>query len=151
MDLRARLPLLLPQAIAWVQAQAAEAQLTGQALNASTVKLAGEVGVAHPKLIRIAEVEPLPMPDDPDLRDAAIQAGLLGPGIVGLTFDYSVFIRRGYRTVRLLRHEFRHVYQYEQAGSICAFMRNYLLQIVDVGYHKAALEIDARAHEQPDP
>ncbi len=42
---------------------------------------------------------------------------------------------------RLLRHEFRHVHQYEKAGSISAFLPIYLGQI------DAPLEADARAHE----
>jgi len=90
------------------------------------------------------------MPEDPELREAAIQAGLLGPGMVGLTLDHSVFICRGHETKRLLSHELRHVYQYEQAGSLARFLPGYLQQIVESGYAAAPLEQDARAHEVTD-
>jgi hypothetical protein len=69
--------------------------------------------------------------------------------MVGLTLGYAVLVCPGYgRDVRLLSHEFRHVYQYEQAGSIAAFLPVYLQQIVTVGYQNAAYERDARAHER---
>jgi hypothetical protein len=47
----------------------------------------------------------------------------------------------------LLSHELRHVYQYEAAGSIAAFLLNYLWQIATAGYEECPLELDARAHE----
>ena len=50
-------------------------------------------------------------------------------------------------SLRELSHEFRHVYQYEAAGSIAAFLPVYLQQIVAFGYANAPFEADARAHE----
>ncbi|MFQ5962449.1 MAG: hypothetical protein ACE5MG_13750 [Candidatus Methylomirabilales bacterium] len=150
MDLQAALPLLLPKAIAWAEGQAAEVARSGRAVDERELELARGVGVAQPEWIRIALVDGLPMPEDPALQAAALQTGLLGPGMVGLTLGYSVFICRGYDTVRLLSHEFRHVYQYEQAGSIAAFLPGYLQQIVAFGYTDAPLELDARAHERAD-
>jgi hypothetical protein len=88
------------------------------------------------------------LPTDTALRNAAVQTGLLGPGMIGLTLGYAVLIRRGHEaSPRLLSHEFRHVYQYEAAGSIAAFLPGYLQQIVAFGYVNAPLEADARAHE----
>jgi hypothetical protein len=89
----------------------------------------------------------LPLPEDPALRSAAVAAGLLGPRAVGLTLGHSIFICHGYKDRRLLSHELRHVHQYEQHGSIAAFLQVYLEQIVEVGYANAPLEADARAHE----
>jgi hypothetical protein len=88
------------------------------------------------------------MPTEPILRSAAAQTGFLDPRMVGLTLGHSVFICRGHETMRLLSHEFRHVYQYEQAGSIAAFLPGYLAQIVEHGYTNTSFEVDARAHEQ---
>lgn len=147
-DLRAALPTLLPKAIAWAEGQATQVACSGRTLDKSELELARRVGVARPELIRLALVAALPMPDDPDLQAAAVQTGLLGPKTVGLTLGYSVFICRDYITPRLLSHEFRHVYQYEQAGSIAAFLPGYLQQIVQFGYAGAPLELDACAHER---
>jgi len=70
--------------------------------------------------------------------------------MVGLMLGYSVFICKGHLTPRLLSHEFRHVYQYEQHGSISAFLPVYLQQIVEFEYTNCPLERDARAHEVVD-
>ena len=148
MDLQAVLPSLLPLAITWAEARAAEGAHSGIALNNHLLTIARSVGVVQPELIRIALVHSLPMPQDPMLHAAAVQTGLLGPGMVGLTLGYAVFVCHGYDTVRLLSHEFRHVYQYERAGSIAAFLPVYLVQIVQFGYANAPFEQDACAHER---
>lgn len=147
-DLRAALPLLLPGAIAWAEARAQEAAATGVALTQQGADIARGVGVQRPELIRVVVVDSLLLPEDAMLRAAALQTGLLGPRTAGLTLGYSVFIRRGHETVRLLSHEFRHVQQYEAHGSIAAFLPVYLQQIVEFEYDIAPFEIDARGHER---
>lgn len=147
-DLRSVLPVLIPKAIAWAEAQSSSIGQVGQPLNDVLLTVAQNVGVMHPELIRVAEVSRLPLPEDPELQQAALATGLLGPNMVGMTFGYGIYICRGHGTIRLLSHEFRHAFQYEQAGSIAAFLPTYLQQIVTVGYHNAPFEIDARAHER---
>lgn len=147
MDLRAALPQLLPSAIAWAENEALRVATSGRSLSTDEIALALKVGVTRPELIRIQVCDRLPMPQEPSLRTAAVQTGLLGPGMVGLTLGYSVFVCRGHETRRLLAHEFRHVFQYEQGGSIAKFLPVYLEQIVAVGYRNASFENDARAHE----
>jgi len=146
-DLRAALPLLLPAAVAWAEARSQEAAAKGKALDARAISLAKSAGVRHPELIRILIVDSLPLPEQPNLRVAAQQIGLLGPGMIGLTLGYSVFICRGHESSRLLSHEFRHVYQYEVNGSIAGFLPLYLQQIVEFGYFDAPFEVDARRQE----
>ncbi|MBI3353659.1 MAG: hypothetical protein HY034_02045 [Nitrospirae bacterium] len=146
-DLRTELPKLLPSAIKWAEARAADVSQSGNCLNENEISIARRVGITRPELIRVAMVGSLPLPEDPQLRDAALQTGLLGPGMVGLTLGYSIFICNGHNTSRLLSHEFRHVYQYEQSGSIANFLPLYLQQIVEKGYANAPFEIDAKAHE----
>ena len=109
------------------------------------------MGVAKPERVRVEMVgDSLPMPDDPVLRAAAVQAGLMGPGMVGLTLGYGIFICRGHKTRRLLSHELRHVHQYEQHGLIAGFLPIYRKQVIEVGYSDAPLERDAREHELRD-
>lgn len=132
-NLAAALPILLPKAIAWAEAEAAAAQRQGSPLNANGVRLARAVGVARPELIRVVEVAELPFPADPKLSVATTQYRLLGPHMAGLTLGYAVFVRKGHSSARLMSHECRHVYQYEVAGSIAAFLPVYLGQIVTFG------------------
>lgn len=147
MDLRRILPSLLPGAIAWAEARSARAAEVGSVLTLPDQELARRVGVTRLELVRIEMVAALPMPEDPALRAAALEAGLLAPGMVGLTLGHAIFICEGHKDRRLLSHELRHVHQYEQYGSIAAFLPAYLKQIVDLGYANAPLEADARAHE----
>lgn len=147
-DLAAELPRLLPKAIAWAELEESAGLRNGSQLNASGVRLAQAVGVRRPELVRVFEAVELPSPLDPELSFAAAASGLLGPHMVGLTLGYAVFIRAGHGTARLLSHECRHVYQYESAGSIGAFLPLYLSQIVSFGYDQAPFEVDARAHER---
>ncbi len=146
-DLKKDLPLLLPGAIAWAEARAEEVATNGNALTEVELDIARSVRVQRPALIRVAIVDTLPLPEDPMLRAAALQTGLLGPDMVGLTLGYSVLICRGHEMRRLLSHELRHVYQYESHGGIAAFLPVYLQQIVEFGYSNAPFEKDAKAHE----
>ena len=150
-DLAAALPQLLPSAIAWAEAKSAEVYSGGVALTPVGLTLAGAVGVAHPEQIRVSFVDQLPLPEDPELRAAALQSGLLGPEMVGITFGYGIYMCNGHVTNRLLSHECRHVYQYEVAGSIASFLPLYLKQIVTLGYAQAPLEVDAMNHERDLP
>ena len=148
MNLAASLPTLLPRAVAWAEVQSSAALANGITLKPPELELARSVGVVRPQNIRIGVVDRLPMPTDTALREAAVQTGLLGPGMIGLTLGYAVLICHGHEaSPRLLSHEFRHVYQYEAAGSIAAFLPGYLQQIVAFGYFNAPFEADARTHE----
>jgi hypothetical protein len=146
-DLQAALPELLPKAIAWAEVQYSLISELGKPLTEDMKALAQKVGVLHPANIRILEVPSIPLPDDPGLQQAALASGLLGTGIVGLTLGYGIYVCYGHGSTRLLSHEFRHVHQYEQAGSISNYLPVYLQQLVSVGYKNAPFEIDARTHE----
>jgi hypothetical protein len=146
-DLAASLPALLPRAVAWAEAQSRSVLERGSPLKAADLALARRVGVWRPEKIRVSVVDRMPVPDDAELRIAAIQTGLLAPGTLGLTLGYAVIVRGGHESSsRLLSHEFRHVYQYERAGSIASFLPLYLQEIVVYGYADAPSEIDARAY-----
>jgi len=142
------LQILVPKAIVWAEAQSEIALRDGRPLTEQSLSIAQRVGVASPERIRILDVLRLPMPDDPQLKQAALATGLLSPKMVGLTLGHAVLVCPGYgQDIRLLSHEFRHVHQYEQAGSIADFLPVYLQQIVTVGYDNAPFELDARTHE----
>ena len=150
MDLRVLLPRLMPRAIAWAELLAAEVASKGMPLDTSGLSVARMVGVQRASSIRVLMVDRLPLPDDPELRAVALHTGLLGPTMAGLTLGHSILICHGQMSRRLLSHECRHVFQYEHAGSIAAFLPLYLETIVQVGYWNSPYEQDARAHEQFD-
>ena len=147
-DLLEQLPELLPVATVWVERQSALIAELGITLTVETEDLAKRVGVKEPFRIRVAFVDEFPLPDDARLRAAAISLGLFGSWMNGITYGYSVALRKGHHTDRaLLAHEFRHVAQYENCGSIAAFLQIHLRDLATVGYEDSPFEIDARQHE----
>ncbi|AOJ41219.1 hypothetical protein WJ23_24925 [Burkholderia lata] len=146
-DLADILPSALPAAVAWAEAEAARGIAQGAPLTPAQADDARTVGVVQPERIRVVTVDRMPFPEVPSLAAIARDSGLLAPGTIGLTLGHAVYVLRGQDTRRLLTHEFRHVHQYEAAGSIGAFLARYLQEIATVGYHDAPLEADARQHE----
>ena len=148
-NLLARLPQLLPHALAWAAAVEIMGLKTGKPLAVSQKADASDVGVSDTERIRLCLVDAMPAIPNPKLAAAAKEAGLLGPGALGLTLGHAVFILRPYAGERhLLRHELRHVAQTERAGGLAAFLSLYLEQVARLGYAQAPLEIDARQHER---
>lgn len=147
MNLNTQLLFLIPRAIEWAESVAAKVEATGVALTATQIADAKTVGVQQPEKIRIAMVTHFPLPEDAELRAAAEQLGFFSDNMAGLTLGHAILIREGYLTRPLLSHECRHVQQFEQAGSIAAFLPMYLSSIILVGYEDCPFEQDARMHE----
>lgn len=150
MDLEALLPRLLSRAIVWAEGVAANVAATGAGLDESGLSDARTVGVERPGDVRVMIVDEFPFPADPELQAACRETGLLGPSTAGLTLGYSILIGRGHWSRRLLSHECRHVFQYEQSGSIASFLPLYLASVVQFGYWDSPYERDAREHELGD-
>jgi hypothetical protein len=139
---------LAPRAIAWAEQQSSAAALVGHAPTPAQIALARSVGVKEPARIRIQVVDQFPLPEQADVKAAAMRIGLARPSIVGLTLGHSVMLRRGYENdPRLLSHEFRHVAQYEERGGIAQFLTQHLRDLAQFGYDDSPFEVDARAHE----
>jgi hypothetical protein len=147
MDLHEALPTIVPLAVTWAKERSAEILLNGEPLTVGEYELAKRMGVSQPERIRIQMVDRLPRPENPVLAQVAESTGLLGPNMVGLTLGYGLYICRGHRDRSLVSHECRHVFQYEQAGSIDKFLPVYLGQIATYGYENAPLEVDAYGHQ----
>ncbi len=125
------------------------ALVRGDALDAKMEAVARAVGVCHPERIRIQIVDEIPFPwHDPELRETGQRLGLVGDGIRGnaQVFGYAVLSVPDYaRSVEKMAHEFVHVMQVEREGSFEAFVRRYLTEVREFGYHRAPLEIEAYA------
>ena len=138
----------LPAALAWSLKLNANVIAKGKSLSLCQAADAVEVGVKKPDAVRILRVPSLPEPDCPQLRHLAKQVGLDLTRSQGMALGYAVLIRHsalGDR--RVLRHELRHVAQFEAAGSLSHFLEEYLAQVVLHGYRDAPFEVDARRHE----
>lgn len=144
-NLKTELSRLLPKAVDWAEKHQRDILATGIALSPEELQIARAVGVQRSEDIRIKVVDQLPLPEDPELAAAAVQLGLLGPDMSGLTLFHGIFIcHRALGDRNLIAHECRHVHQYEQRHSISAFLQEYIPQLDTFGYHNAPLEKDAR-------
>jgi hypothetical protein len=140
--------ILSERAADWAEAQSRESLARGVPLTPAQATIARQVGVAHPMRVRVHVVEQLPAPDDPMLVAAAGRIGLMPQAADGMTLGYAVLIKRGAEgDRRLLRHELRHVAQYENRGGIRPFFADHVPALLKFGYEDSPFERDARAHE----
>jgi hypothetical protein len=150
--LAARLSMMAPRVVAWAEKLSAQGRAKGSALTPAQQRIARASGVREPGQVRILVVDRIPLPDEPELRAAALQVGLSQSTALGMTLGYAVVAVRGYEdNVRLLSHELRHVAQYEACGGIAPFLTMHLADLAAFGYEDSPFEVDARAHEQEGP
>ena len=138
----------MPAALAWALKLNTNISTQGKSLSLCQAADAVEVGVKKPDAVRILRVPSMPEPDCPQLRQVAKQLGLDLTRSQGMALGYAVLIHHsalGDR--RVLRHELRHVAQFEAAGSLSQFLEEYLGQLALHGYRDAPFEVDARRHE----
>ena len=144
MDLLKELPRLLPMASEWAETESNRILAAGEPLGVDGVKLAKCVGVRLPSRVRLFFVYRIPRPSQRDLAQACKTIGIIGPGTRALTLGYGVYIRDHDKAdSRLLAHELRHVSQYEDLGSIPAFLAKYVPELIQYGPASAPLELDA--------
>lgn len=139
---------LLARAAEWAHRQegAVLSDARSLALTLRQREWARQAGVISPENVRILAVPEISLPDEHDLRDAAIRFGLITPGTAGLTLGRAIIVRQDCSNdEKLIAHELCHVAQYEQAGSILAFLERYLTEFSIYGYIEAPLEKEARA------
>ena len=138
----------MPATLAWAMRVNANALAKGKSLSLCQAADAHEVGVRKPEAVRILRVPCLPQPDCPQFQLIASQCGLDLERSSGMALGYAVLIcHSALGDRRVLRHELRHVAQFEESDSLSRFLDEYLAQIVQHGYRDAPLEDDARRHE----
>ena len=141
---------LMPLVMAWLFEVESNILTNGVELTDIETRDAISVGVQFPEKIRVLTVDKISKPDNPLLIQAGQETGLLSDTTIGRTVGYGIEILKGESSRRLLRHEFRHVYQFEQAGSVELFTIEYVKSVLSTGYFDSTFEQDARAAEIPD-
>ncbi len=145
MNLLQMMEELLPQICDWAQNEEENILKNGVALSADEMVTASEIGVRHPKRVRLLRVSQVPMPQDAVLRAAAAQAGLVSEQTAGMALRYGIFIRDDVWPNRshIVAHELAHTAQYERLGGFAPFLKQYLSECLTVGYSQAPLEQEA--------
>lgn len=144
MNILASFDKILPLASLWAEQQESLIVKSGVAISREASIVARKVGVRCPEQVRILIVPFITRPEDSSLKQACIEANFLTIDTCGLTLRYGIFIKKDCALdYPLLVHELVHVAQYERFGSIKEFLKNYLFQILTIGYPEAPLEQEA--------
>ena len=139
---------VLPVILAWSANREQEVLESGEPLTPTQQQFAAESGVENIERIRLLFVDRVSQPQDPELLQMASSVGLPLDNTAGRALGYGVEIVAGSSNQeRLLRHEFRHVHQFEANGGLEVFLAIYLRSIVDYGYVDSPWEKDARRSE----
>ena len=137
---------MLPRAIAWAEMQARNILEHGVDLSPRGIDVARRAGVLHPERVRSLSVPAIPLPEEEDLRQAALGFNLIAPATAGLTLGYGIFFVERYRgDGPLVAHELKHVAQYESCGGFDGFLQKYLSEVNEYGYPAAQMEQEAIA------
>lgn len=142
------LPVMLSRVVPWAEATAREALSRGRPLDEAWRCAAREAGVRDPAAVRILVVDAIPLPEELARQAAARRTGISAGRAGAMTLGHAILVLRGEEEdARLMRHELRHVAQYEEAGGIAPFLARHLPALAERGYEASHYEVDARAHE----
>jgi hypothetical protein len=122
------LTLLLPLS-AWAKQVAARCAQAERPLSPWQLAEAVNAGVVAPERVRLCISDILPRPADAHLEAAAIETGLISPGVIAMTLGYTVLICRSQIGRRgLLRERFCNLALQERAGGLQAYLAQALRQ-----------------------
>lgn len=139
---------IFPTILAWSANREQQILNAGERLTREQQLLARESGVENVEQIRLLKVERVAFPQEPELKKIACSLGMPTDNTAGRAIGYGVeIVDAGSNQDRLLRHEFRHVYQFEANGGLESFLQIYLRSIVENGYMNSPWEQDARRAE----
>ena len=101
----------------------------GVPLTPDMLKIAIELKINNPEGIRVLE------------RGKIYGISNIG----GMTLNRGILIKKGIETKReVIAHELVHVKQYQDAGSIYKFLKEYFKEVNKYGYYTAPMEVEAR-------
>ena len=139
---------LLPLVLEWYTRIERQWLPRGRALNAVEQQRARELGVQAPQQVRVLVLQTFPLPENETVRQEAIKQGFGSPAEAGRTHGYLIMLKPEHQDDSvILSHELVHVAQHDRLGRE-AFLRQYLTELLTVGYAHSPLEREAYARQQ---
>jgi len=118
---------LAPLASEWAKNQEAYILKHGAPLANRQIADARRVGVKDTARVRVLVVDRIPLPDDPELAEAAQRAQIITDACRGVAIGYGIIIRAdSWQNRELLVHQLVHVAQCERSGGLESFVSEYL-------------------------
>ena len=116
-----------PLAYQWAKKQEAYILKHGAPLASQQIADAHRAGVQDPARVRVLVVDRIPLPDDPELAEAARRAQIITDASRGVAIGYGIIIRAdSWQNRELLLHQLVHVAQCERSGGLEPFVAEYL-------------------------
>jgi len=130
----------------WAEAASRRLLREGARPSVEQRDIARLAGVDRVDDVRLCRTPSLPHPRDPLLRKMCRRTGFLGDDTLGVTLGHAICLRPAVGDdIEIFAHESCHIAQVERFGSVSAFTRAYLEEILIFGYASAPLEIEARS------
>jgi hypothetical protein len=118
---------LLPLAYKWATAQEEFVLAHGNPLSLRHTHDAGLAGVQDCASVRVLAVDRIPLPEDPELAEAAKRLGILTEGTRCMGFGRALIIRvDAWNDRELILHNLVHIAQCERSGGLEQWVRQYL-------------------------
>ena len=118
---------LLPLAYQWAKAQEDFVLAGGTPLTPRQTEDARRAGIRDCSRVRVLVVDRIPLPDDPELAEAARRTGIITHDTRCVGFGDAVIIRADSWSDReLLLHNLVHIAQCERSGGLEQWIRQYL-------------------------
>ncbi len=114
-------------AYAWVKTQEEIALARGIPLSPQQIADARRAGVKDCARVRLMVVHRIPLPDDPQLAEAARRAHIITDSTRCTGFGHAIFMRAdAWGDRELLVHNLVHIAQCERSGGLEPWIREYL-------------------------
>jgi hypothetical protein len=122
-----RFQQLLPAAYQWVKTQEEFILSRGVALTARQTDDARRAGVQNSSRVRVLVVDRIPLPEDPELAEAARLTQIISDKSRAVALGYGIIVRADrWGDRELLVHNLVHVAQYERCGDLEEWVKQYL-------------------------
>jgi hypothetical protein len=116
-----------PLAYQWAKKQEAYILKHGAPLASQQIADAHRAGVQDTARVRVLVVDRIPLPDDPELAEAARRTQIITDASRGVAIGHGIIIRAdSWQNRELLLHQLVHVAQCERSGSLESFVAEYL-------------------------
>ena len=118
---------LLPLAYHWAKAQEDFVLARGNPLSPRHKRAADLAGVQDCAAVRVLVVDRIPLPEDPELAEAAKRLGILTEDTRCMGFGHALIIRvDDWNDRELILHNLVHIAQCERSGGLEQWVRQYL-------------------------
>jgi hypothetical protein len=118
---------LLPLAYQWAKAQEEFVLASGAPLTSRQIEDARRAGIQDCSRVRVLVVDRIPLPDDPELANAARRTGIVTHDTRCIGFGHAVIVRAdSWGDRELLLHNLVHIAQCERSGGLEKWVQLYL-------------------------